>query len=209
MKFILLALFAAISFNLKAQQTNAMPLGGYEEFLDNLFKEVTIPDEMHNANKGFIKISVDSLANAKLLMIKPYQKEFFVELQKFIATSKWTAAVENGITKKSVVQIPLAFKDSSKPQNTKAAPKTSSHEFYSYFAKNINPKIFKQNEIICNAKFSVHKDGSLELISIDENSAVLFDELKRLFAGAEKWNPEIKNGIPVTSINNFKLTIRK
>ncbi len=207
MKNFFLLIFSVSTFIAKAQHT--APVEGYNVFVDRLFSEVVIPDEVYANKETILKISVDSLANARLLLVKPYNKELFVELKKFVAETKWIAAIENDIAKSSIIQIPLVFKSEDDFQNAEATPQISMMEFYKYFGKRLNIKSYKQKKIICDAKFKVKEDGSLELISITENNAELYNELKKLFAEADKWNPAVKNGKPVSSVKNFKLTINQ
>lgn len=191
----------------KAQ--NATPVEGYENFVNRLFSEVVIPEEVYNTTETVLRISVDSLANAKLLLVKPYNKDLFVDVRRFVEETKWIAAVENGNAKKSILQIPFVFKSDEEMQNVEATPAISMMEFYKYFGKRLKINSYKQSKLICDAKFRVKEDGSLELISITENTAELFNELKKLFAEADKWNLALKNGKPVASVKNFKLTINK
>mgnify|MGYP003742452111 CR=1 FL=1 len=207
MRNIFIVWLCMISCIAKAQ--NATPVEGYENFVNRLFSEVVIPEEVYNTKETVLRIYVDSLANAKLLLIKPYNKDLFVEVRKFVEQTKWIAAVENGNTKKSVLQIPLIFKSDEDIQNAEATPAISMMEFYKYFGKRLKINSYKQSKLVCDAKFRVKEDGSLELISITENNAELFNELKKLFAEADKWNPALKNGKPVASVKNFKLTINK
>lgn len=207
MKKILSLILFSTSFIINAQK--AAPVEGYENFVDRLFSEVVIPDGVYATNETILRISVDSLANAKLLMVKPYNKDLYIEVKKFVEQSKWTAAVENGSAKNSIIQIPLIFKSEENSLNTEATPKTNMPEFYKYFAKRLKISSYKQSKLVCNAIFRVKEDGRLELISIEENNAELYNELKKLFAEADKWNPALENGKPVSSVKNFKLTINK
>lgn len=207
MRNTFLLLLGLISFITNAQ--NAAPVEGYENFVNRLFSEVVIPEEVYANKETILRISVDSLANAKLVLIKPYNKDLYVEVKKFVEQSKWTAAIENGTTKKSTIQIPLVFKNDEELQNVEATPAISMMEFYKYFTKRLKIGSYKQSKIVCDAKFRVKEDGSLELISITENNAELYNELKKLFAEADKWNPALKNGKPIASVKNFKLTINK
>lgn len=199
------------TFVVKSQNTNAQPEGGFEVFVEKLLTEVSVPKELHENKETIIRISIDSLGTAKLLTIKPYNKDFFLNVQKFVAESKWIAAIENGIAKKSMIQLPLVFEQSQQDiqKNAEASPKNGLAEFYKYFAQKLNLKTYKENTLVCDAKFKVLEDGSLELISISENNAQLYNELKELFTKAEKWNPAIKDGKTISSIKNFKLTIKK
>lgn len=206
----LLFLFFLMNCVAQAQTTQAIPNEGYDVFVNRIFTEVEIPETMYNNKETIVRIAVDSIGTAKLIMIKPYNKDFFKAAQNFIAKSKWTAAIENGLPKSSIIQIPLLFeREVVINQDSEATPQIDMSTFYKYFAQKLNAKSYKENTLICNAKFKVHEDGSLELISIQESNDKLFTELKDLFAKAEKWNPAIKNGKPVNSFKDFKLTIKK
>lgn len=203
--FVALLNFAAL--NCVGQ--NATPVDGYDNFMNRLFTEVPIPNDVYKSKETVLNISVDSLSNAKLLLIKPYNKELYISLKKFVSESKWNPTFSNGKAINSKVTVPLIFETEDEYLNSEASPKITMMEFYQYFGKRLNLKSYEQKTLICDTKFNVKEDGNLELISISENSAEIFNELKRLFAEAEKWNPALKNGKPVSSVKNFKLKIVK
>lgn len=205
MKNILIVFAVFFSFISNAQtKTTAQPKEGFEVFTQELIANVVFPEEYYLNGGMNLRIAVDSLSTVKLISISPRNVDFFSEVKPLVEGKEWVPATIDGVSKTSVITLPIKLNKQSVSDNKKAQPKIGIRELMNEMVKKI--QIHEKN-LSFKAKFIITKEGKVTNVVISPFDKKNNDVLKNFLENTE-WYPAIHNGKIVQSTFTLPITFK-
>lgn len=197
--------FSTVSIHAQ-KKVAANPADGLETFSKELVDVIVFPHEYYENGGLTLRVSVDSVANVKLVTIKPYNAAFYSDLKMFVENTKWNPGSIDGKLKTQIISLPIKLNKEVVGITQKATPVKGMKEFFrGMIAAVNNPEDVIWREKF-KAKFIVTKDGEVKDIEFYPPNQSLEYDIKP-YLRRTKWNPAYHNGEEVDSSYTLPITI--
>jgi len=186
-------------------KTFASPVIGLENFSEELIDAIVFPESYYENGGVTLRVAVDSLANTKLVTIKPYDADFYSELKYFVEQTKWTVGTVDNVAKTQIISVAIKLNKDAVGITRKASPVEGMQKFFDGLVRIVkDPGDIILGEDL-KAKFTITKDGEVKDVEFTPDHFLSGKDIKA-YLRRTKWNPAYHNGVKVDS--KFTLPIR-